>query len=105
MTDPGLILSCPKPKRIGFALESQGVEAPVSFTPDVMHSFSYGADAPRTPQELGLFGTVVWIEASADPDATTEGYPWRDYTLDQTVTVHQTADLEFVPMLPRRRGR
>lgn len=106
MTDPGLILTCPKPKRIGFALESQGEEAPVPFTRRVMHSFSHGADEPHTPQPLDLFGTVVWLDMATDPESTTEGYPWRDYTLDQTVTVHQSADLDYTPLLPaRRRGR
>ena len=103
MTDPGLIADCSKPKRIGFALESQGEEAPVSFTLKVMHAFSFGADEPGVPLALDLFGTVVWLDASSDPDSTTEGYPWRDYTLDQTVTVHQTTGLKFVPLLPGRR--
>jgi hypothetical protein len=51
-------------------------------------------------------GCALWLDASSDPDSTTEGYPWRDYTLDQTVTVHQTTGLKFVPLLPgRRNGR
>ncbi|GAB6110447.1 hypothetical protein [Desulfomicrobium salsuginis] len=104
MTDPSLVAQCPRPKRIGFALESQGEEAPVPFASRVMHTFSFGADDPGVPHTLDLFGTVVWIDASADPDATTEGHPWRDYTLDHTVTVHQTADLGFVPLLPGRQG-
>jgi len=75
MNDPGMMLACRKPKRIGFALESQGEEPPVTFTPNVMHSFSYGADEHGVPQTLDLFGTVVWLDMSTDPDSTTEGYP------------------------------
>ena len=39
-----------------------------------------------------------------DPQATTEGYPWRDYTFAQTTTVHQTDDLDYIAILPRGKG-
>jgi hypothetical protein len=89
---------CPKVKRIGFALETQGSEPPVPLLGGVMHAFSVAAEADR--QELDLFQTVVWLGPEDDPQATTEGYPWRDYTYAQTTTVHQTDDLDYVPILP-----
>ena len=102
MTDPGMCAVCPKVKRIGFALETQGSEPPVPLPGGVMHAFSFAAEADR--QELDLFQTVVWLGPEDDPQATTQGYPWRDYTYAQTTTVHQTDDLDYVPILPGGNG-
>lgn len=102
MSDPGMLIGCPKVKRIGFALETQGSEQPVPLPGWVKHAFSVAADGDR--QELGLFQTVVWLSPEDDPQTTTEGYPWRDYTFAQTTTVHQTDDLDYIPILPRGKG-
>ena len=102
MSDPGMCSVCPKVKRVGFALETQGSEPPVALPGRVMHAFSVAAEGDR--QELGLLQTVVWLGPEEDPQATTEGHPWRDYTYAQTTTVHQTNDLDFVPILPRGKG-
>ena len=102
MSDPGMCAVCPKVKRIGFALETQGSEPPVPLPGGVKHAFSVAADSDR--QELGLFQTVVWLDPGDDPQATTEGYPWRDYTYAQTTTVHQTDDLDYVTILPGGNG-
>lgn len=67
-----------------------------------MHAFSVAAESDR--QELGLLQTVVWLGPEDDQQATTEGHPWRDYTYAQTTTVHQTDDLDFVPILPDKNG-
>ena len=100
MSDPGMLIGCPKVKRVGFALETQGSEPPVPLPGGVMHAFSVAADGDR--QELGLFQTVVWLGPEDDPQATTEGYPWRDYTYAQTTTVHQTGDVDYIPILGGR---
>jgi hypothetical protein len=102
MSDPGMCSVCPKVKRVGFALETQGSEPPVALPGRVMHAFSVAAESDR--QELGLLQTVVWLGPEDDPQATTEGHPWRDYTYAQTTTVHQTDDLDFVPILPSGKG-
>jgi len=102
MSDPGMCSVCPKVKRVGFALETQGEEPPVALPKGVMHAFSVAAESDR--QELGLLQTVVWLGPEDDPQATTEGHPWRDYTYAQTTTVHQADDLDFVPILPDKNG-
>jgi len=100
MSDPGMSMVCPKLKRVGFALETQGNEPPVAIRGNVMHSFSVAADGEQGRQELGLFQTVVWLDSETGPLATTEGYPWRDYTYAQATTVHQTDDLDHILILP-----
>lgn len=102
MTDPGMCNVCPAVKRIGFALETQGQEPPVTFTQNTMHSFSVAADGDeRHRQNVNLFQTVVWLESEEDLQTSSKGYPWRDYTHAQTTTLHQTDDLDFIPVLPR----
>jgi len=103
MSDPGMCAVCPKLKRVGFALETQGNEPPVAIPGNVTHAFSVAAEGNR--QELGLFQTVVWLGPEEDLLATTEGHPWRDYTYAQTTTVHQTDDLKYIPFLPYEQGR
>lgn len=101
MSDPGMLNVCPAVKRVGFALETQGHEPPVTFTTRVMHAFSIAADGDmHHRQKVALFQTVVWLDQADDLDATTEGYPWRDYTYAQSTTLHQTADLDYIPVLP-----
>ena len=105
MTDLGMRHACPELKRVGFALETQGHEPPVTFPQHVMHSFSVAADGDhRQRQNVGFFRTVVWVDATEDLQTTTEGYPWRDYSYEQATTLHQTADLDYVPVLPRHRA-
>ena len=50
------------------------------------------------PMGTGLFQTVVWLGPDDDPQATTEGYLWRDCAYAQTTTVHQTGDLDYMPI-------
>ena len=102
MSDPGMCSVCPKLKRVGFALETQGSEPPVPLPGGVIHAFSVAAEGER--QELGLFQTVVWLGPEDDPQATTEGCIWRDYTCSQTTAVHQTDDFDYIPVLPRGKG-
>jgi hypothetical protein len=67
----------------------------------VKHAFSVAADGGR--QELGCSQTVVWLgpRTTAGHD---RGLPWRDYTLAQTTTVHQTDDLDYIAILQGKKG-
>ncbi len=100
MADTGMLIGCLKTKRVGFALETQGSEQPVPLLGWVKHAFSVAAGGGR--QELGLFQTMVWLRPEDDPQATFEAHPWRDYTYAQTTTVHQTDDLDYIPILGGR---
>ena len=60
----------------------------------VIFRFSDGRVLTRTCQGM----------SEDDPQATTEGCIWRDYTCSQTTAVHQTDDFDYIPVLPRGKG-
>ena len=47
-------------------------------------------------------GWAIGSGPEDDPQATAEGYSWRGSTCAQITTVHQTGDLEYIPVLGGR---
>jgi hypothetical protein len=90
-------LMCPQKKWIRFAFESQGEEPPVIPPTSGWHEFD-PAPTGTGRISLPLIKNVVWLDPAVELKETTQGKPLTHFSEALAVTIHRTAEIEYMSM-------